>query len=218
MVQPPSRLSSQKSEKFKEATFVAERVIGNGSFGVVFQATEQSSNETVAIKKVYQDPRYRSRELQIMKELCHPNVVSLKDAFFTKGDNNNDEYLNLVMEYMPETVNRVSRHYVKHKKTMPIILVKLYAYQTFRALAYIHALGYCHRDIKPHNLLVNTSNHSLKLCDFGSAKKLIKDQPNVSYICSRYYRAPELLFGAKDYTKSIDIWSVGCIIAELLLG
>ena len=153
-----------------------------------------------------------------MKELCHPNVVSLKDAFFTKGDHNNDEYLNLVMEYMPETVNRVSRHYVKHKRTMPIILVKLYAYQTFRALAYVHALGYCHRDIKPHNLLVNPSTHSLKLCDFGSAKKLVKDQPNVSYICSRYYRAPELLFGAKDYTKSIDIWSVGCIIAELLLG
>jgi len=101
---------------------------------------------------------------------------------------------------------------------VPTLLVKLYAYQTFRALAYIHALGICHRDIKPQNLLIDPSNHVLKLCDFGSAKRLIRGEVNVSYICSRYYRAPELIFGATDYTPAIDVWSTGCVVAELLLG
>ena len=82
---------------------------------------------------------------------------------------------------------------------IPIILVKLYTYQLLRGLAYLHALGLCHRDIKPSNCLINPVTHELKLCDFGSTKRLDKDKPNVSYICSRYYRAPELIFGATDY-------------------
>lgn len=85
-------------------------------------------------------------------------------------------------------------------------------------MAYLHALGICHRDIKPQNLLVDSNNHVLKVCDFGSAKRLIKGEVNVSYICSRYYRAPELIFGATEYNNSIDVWSVGCVMAELLLG
>jgi len=87
-----------------------------------------------------------------------------------------------------------------------------------RAIAYIHAKGICHRDIKPQNVLVDTSNHVLKMCDFGSAKQLIPGEPNVSYICSRYYRAPELIFGNSNYSTQIDVWSVGCVIAELMLG
>jgi serine/threonine protein kinase len=96
--------------------------------------------------------------------------------------------------------------------------VKLYTYQLLRSLAYIHALGICHRDIKPQNLLLDPQQGILKLCDFGSAKILVKGEPNVSYICSRYYRAPELIFGATDYTPAIDAWSAGCVMAELLLG
>lgn len=87
-----------------------------------------------------------------------------------------------------------------------------------RGIGYIHASGICHRDIKPQNVLIDPQNHLLKLCDFGSAKKLIKGEPNVSYICSRYYRAPELIFGNPDYSNQIDVWSVGCVIAELMLG
>ena len=81
--------------------------------------------------------------------------------------------------------------------------VKLYIYQLFRSLAYIHSQGICHRDIKPQNLLLDPVTGILKLCDFGSAKILVPNEPNVSYICSRYYRAPELIFGATNYTTKI---------------
>ena len=74
------------------------------------------------------------------------------------------------------------------------------------------------RDIKPQNLLVDPVRQVLKLCDFGSAKALVKGEPNVAYICSRYYRAPELIFGSTDYTTAIDVWSAGCVLAELLTG
>jgi len=112
-------------------------------------------------------------------------------------------YLNLVLEYVPETVYRASRHYAKLKQPMPMLQVKLYMYQLLRSLAYIHSVGICHRDIKPQNLLLNPATGVLKLCDFGSAKILVAGEPNVSYICSRYYRAPELIFGATNYTTNI---------------
>jgi len=104
------------------------------------------------------------------------------------------------------------------KTTMPTLEVKLYIYQLFRSLAYIHSQGICHRDIKPQNLLLDPATGVLKLCDFGSAKILVENEPNVSYICSRYYRAPELIFGATNYTPKIDVWSTGCVMAELMLG
>lgn len=195
-----------------------ERVIGHGSFGVVFQASVVGTGEVVAIKKVLQDKRFKNRELQIMTLLDHPNVVRFIDSFFTNGDRADEIFLNLVLEYVPETVYRVSRYYSKLKQSIPLIYVKLYMYQLCRALSYIHSLGICHRDIKPQNLLLDPQSGVLKLCDFGSAKILIKGEPNTAYICSRYYRAPELIFGSTTYTTEIDIWSMGCVMAELLLG
>lgn len=200
-------------------TYNAERVIGNGSFGIVYQAMVVETNETVAIKKVFQDKRYKNRELQIMKEMRHPNIVKLKHAFYTSGDKPDELFLNVVMEYVPETVYRVMKYYNKMRQTMPMIYVKLYTYQVLRALAHIHSFGICHRDIKPQNLLVDDRNRlKLKLCDFGSAKRLYHGEPNVAYICSRYYRAPELIFGSTDYTTAIDVWSTGCVMAEMILG
>lgn len=117
-------------------------------------------------------------------------------------------YLNLVLEYVPETVYRASRYFNKMKTTMPTLEVKLYIYQLFRSLAYIHSQGICHRDIKPQNLLLDPNTGILKLCDFGSAKILVENEPNVSYICSRYYRAPELIFGATNYTTKIGNYHV----------
>ncbi|KAK9823027.1 hypothetical protein WJX81_000384 [Elliptochloris bilobata] len=197
--------------------YQTERVVGNGSFGVVFQATCLETGETVAIKKVLQDKRFKNRELQIMKMMEHPNVVGLKHCFYSTTEKD-EVFLNLVLEFVPETVYRISKHYAKAGQRMPTLFVKLYVFQMCRALAHIHALGVCHRDIKPQNLLVDTHTHQLKLCDFGSAKMLVRGEPNIAYICSRYYRAPELIFGATDYTTAIDLWSVGCVMAELLLG
>ncbi|KAI8887836.1 Pkinase-domain-containing protein [Backusella circina FSU 941] len=196
-----------------------QKVVGNGSFGVVYQAKLAHNGEDAAIKKVLQDKRFKNRELQIMRVMNHPNVCGLKAYFYSQGDGKKDEvYLNLVMEYVPETVYRVTRHYTKIKQAVPMLIVKLYMYQLFRSLAYSHALGICHRDIKPQNLLVHPITGVLKLCDFGSAKILVAGEPNVAYICSRYYRAPELIFGATSYTTSIDVWSAGCVMGELLLG
>ena len=193
------------------------KVVGNGSFGVVFQATCVETGDVVAIKKVLQDKRFKNRELQIMRVLDHPNIVRLKHCFYSTNEKE-EVYLNLVLEFVPDTVYRLSKMYSKSAQRMPDVLVKLYTYQMARALANIHSGGVCHRDIKPQNLLVDTRTHQLKLCDFGSAKILVRTEPNISYICSRYYRAPELIFGATEYTTAIDIWSLGCVMAELLLG
>jgi glycogen synthase kinase 3 beta len=154
-----------------------------------------------------------------MRIVRHPNIVELKAFYYSNGErvsngatsgstqthkSQRDEvYLNLILEFVPETVYRASRYFNKMKTVMPILEVKLYIYQLFRSLAYIHSQGICHRDIKPQNLLLDPATGVLKLCDFGSAKILIENEPNVSYICSRYYRAPELIFGATNYTTKI---------------
>ena len=229
----------------KEMQYTQCKIVGNGSFGVVFQTKLSPSGEDAAIKRVLQDkrfkvgaslrrspsgtltvtdpPRVQNRELQIMRIVRHPNIVELKAFYYSNGDRVRDldnkmgiqtaliaaqkdeVYLNLVLEYIPETVYRASRHFNKLKSTMPILEVKLYIYQLFRSLAYIHSQGICHRDIKPQNLLLDPQSGILKLCDFGSAKILVENEPNVSYICSRYYRAPELIFGATNYTTKIGM-------------
>nr|AGC69742.1 glycogen synthase kinase 3 [Tieghemostelium lacteum] len=221
--QPSSSTSKPRPNKFDKVLiksngvcYITEGIVGNGSFGVVTHAKVADTNENVAIKKVLQDQRYKNRELQIMKLLNHINIVQLKNSFYTTD--NDEVYLNLVLEYVPDTVYRVTRHFSVQKQTLPLLYVKLYIYQLCRSINYIHQLGICHRDIKPQNLLLDSSAGILKLCDFGSAKILIKGETNVSYICSRHYRAPELIFGSTNYTTTIDIWSLGCVLAELLLG
>ncbi|KAK9469512.1 kinase-like domain-containing protein [Lipomyces arxii] len=225
-----------RTGELKELTYTECKMVGNGSFGVVFHTKLSPSGQEVAIKRVLQDKRFKNRELQIMRLVKHPNVVDLI-AFFYSNDNGrslktgydrdddsftptpkDDVFLNLILEFVPETVYRASRHFAKLKSTMPMIEIKLYIYQLFRSLAYIHSQGICHRDIKPQNLLTDSKTGVLKLCDFGSAKILVAGEPNVSYICSRYYRAPELIFGATNYTTKIDVWSTGCVMAELMLG
>lgn len=222
-------VNAQSGKTGQEVTisYTSCKVVGNGSFGVVFAAKmlarknddgSEEPEQEIAIKTVLQDKRFKNRELQIMRLVSHPNVVDLKAFFYNNGDKKDELYLNLVLEFVPETVYRVSRRYGKLKQAMPPIQIKLYMYQLMRSLAYIHSVGICHRDIKPQNLLLDSATGILKLCDFGSAKILVAGEPNVSYICSRYYRAPELIFGATNYTTNIDIWSTGCVMAELMLG
>nr|XP_029119913.1 shaggy-related protein kinase theta isoform X3 [Elaeis guineensis] len=109
-------------------SYMAERVVGTGSFGIVFQAKCVETGETVAIKKVLQDKRYKNRELQIMHLLDHPNVVQLKHYFFSTTDND-EVYLNLVLEYVSETVYRICKYYTRMNQRMPLIYIQLYTYQ-----------------------------------------------------------------------------------------
>ncbi|KAF3042137.1 regulator of ime2 [Didymella heteroderae] len=212
------KVQDGETGEYKDLAYTQCKIVGNGSFGVVFQTKLSPSGEDAAIKRVLQDKRFKNRELQIMRIVRHPNIVELKAFFYNNGERKDEVYLNLVLEFVPETVYRASRYFNKMKTVMPILEVKLYIYQLFRSLAYIHSQGICHRDIKPQNLLLDPASGILKLCDFGSAKILVENEPNVSYICSRYYRAPELIFGATNYTTKIDVWSTGCVMAELMLG
>jgi len=214
--------SERKDGDLSTVSYDAQKMIGHGSFGAVFLAIIVETGEQVAIKKVLQDKRFKSRELELMKQFerhPHPFVVRLKHHFTSYSKPKTEEcYLNLVLEYIPETIHSVAKYYSRRKEVTPIASVKIYMYQLSRALAHIHGMGICHRDIKPHNLLVDPVRHILKLCDFGSAKAFTKGEPNVAYICSRFYRAPELIFGSTDYSTSIDVWSSGCVFAELLIG
>ncbi|KAK6760666.1 hypothetical protein RB195_021936 [Necator americanus] len=184
---------------------------------MVYSAKLYDSNENVAIKKVYQDKRFKNRELQIMRRLEHPNIVRLMYYYYS-ADNTNEEYLYLVLEFFPKTLHQIIKSYAQTGHVLDLFTIKLYMFQLFRGLAFMGSLNICHRDVKPHNLLVNPERGTLRICDFGSAKVINSEDTNVSYICSRYYRAPELIFGAVSYTTKIDVWSAGTVMAELLLG
>lgn len=201
-----------------EMSYISTKVIGKGTFGVVQQIKLVDTGEVYAVKWVRQDRKFKNRELQIIRSLSHPNITRLCYFFCTLDKNKDTVYLNLIMEYIPETVHRVIMHYSRNKHTFPLFFIKLYMYQVLRGLAYIHMLGICHRDIKPQNLLCDPDKCVVKVCDFGSAKILIKDEPNVAYICSRYYRAPELILGATEYTTMVDVWSAGCVLAEFFIA
>ncbi|CAD8093290.1 unnamed protein product [Paramecium sonneborni] len=220
IINTKSLLISSKPIKQDYSTYTYQnlKVIGSGSFGTVSKSKVNETGEIVAIKKVLQDKRYKNRELLILQELNHQNVVKLKHAFFTPSDNKDEMYLNVVMDYYPESLYTYNKSFRQVQAKMPEILVKIYSYQLLRSIYYISLLSICHRDIKPHNILVNPNQHKLQLCDFGSAKRLVKTEANISYICSRCYRAPELIFGAVNYDTQIDVWSVGCVIAELFNG
>ena len=192
------------------------KIVGQGTFGVVYKVKERKSGKVYAIKKVFQDPNYRNREFTIVVELNHINCIKVHNYFFTKDSG--QTYLNLVMDYVSDTLYRVLRYYKKKGIEFPDPLGKIYAYQMFRALAYMHGLGIVHRDIKPQNILVDTTDHRLVVCDFGSAKKIPKGEKSVAYICSRYYRAPELILEQERYGPEIDMWSIGCVVAEMFLG
>ena len=150
-----------------------EEVIGKGTFGTVYRAVHRSTGENVAIKKVLQDKRYKNRELQILKLLHHPNVLEIINHYFTVDEGL--EYLNVVMEYFDETLYSLNKKYLKNFSNMPPALVKLYSYQLFRALNYLDALSIAHRDIKPFNILVNPTTNKVVICDFGSAKQLVRN-------------------------------------------
>lgn len=131
-----------------------DKQVGSGTFGTVHKARDKKTLEIVAIKKVYQDKNYKNRELDILKMLNHPNVLSMKDSYFTYDKLSSKEYLNVVMDYyganLYESIKKNTR-----KNPMPRLQFKMYAYQLFRSLLYLRTLNIAHRDIKPQNVLVN---------------------------------------------------------------
>ena len=181
----------------------------------------------VAIKKVLQDPRYKNREYDILKIIDNKYCIRMLNSFKSHSgskkrtnNNNKDIYLNIVMNYMPQNLHDLNISYREKKHYPPIIMAKLFTYQIFLGLQYLHSpeINITHRDMKPQNVLVDPNTGELNICDFGSAKILSPKESSVSYIASRFYRAPELMMNCQYYTNKIDIWAAGCIFAEILLA
>eukprot|EP01112_Ceratiomyxa_fruticulosa_P016428 TRINITY_DN4963_c0_g1_i2.p1 TRINITY_DN4963_c0_g1~~TRINITY_DN4963_c0_g1_i2.p1 ORF type:complete len:402 (-),score=95.35 TRINITY_DN4963_c0_g1_i2:310-1515(-) len=189
------------------------RLVGQGTFGKVFEATDGAKNR-VAIKRIEKNANFISREVDILGIISHPNCIELKDVFYTYSEDNGatKKYQNLVFDFVPYTLSSLLK-----RKRPSLQVTKAIFYQLCLSLSYIHSKSIAHRDITPNNILV-TASGELKLSDFGSAKILDDDHVSMSYICSRYYRAPELLMGSSNYTTKIDVWSAGCILAEMLMG
>ncbi|KAH8352318.1 hypothetical protein KR084_003440, partial [Drosophila pseudotakahashii] len=197
-----------------------KELIGSGAFGRVYKAQMDDFEQLVAVKQTLYNPNFCQREAEIMGQLMdHSNVIRLiMHSVVTLGVPP-IRYIMLIMEYMPMTLLDYINHHLKQLETAAAqIYVRILSYQIFRGLGYLHSLGICHRDIKPENLLVDNQKMVLKLSDFGSAKLLVPQQPSLSYICSRLYRAPELFAKYELYGCAVDIWSAGCVLAELLKG
>lgn len=244
--EPPKAIEYLHKQVYENTTSKCQQMvireykkIGSGAFGTVVEAVLQPASDEdaaqdantdqlhidedkwlgpFAIKRVPAQTDYKSRELEILRVVNHPNIISLKYFFERIRPKDNKMYQNLVMECLPSNLQKEIKYYRISKYTIPYPHMKAYTFQLTRAMLYLHGFGIAHRDIKPTNILVDPSRVCLKICDFGSAKKLEPNQASVSYICSRYYRAPELTVGSSVYTTMIDIWGLGCVIAEMFLG
>ena len=184
----------------------------------MYKVKDAKTDKVYAIKRVYQDPAYINTEHQILRELDHVNCIKTHRAYYTKDKNSDKLFLNIVMEYIPTTLYALIGFYKKRDAKMPGVMAKVYAYQMFRSLMYLESKCIVHRDIKPKNVLIEPRNHQVIMADFGSAKIMAPETTSIAYICTRFYRAPELLLGDESYRYKVDIWAVGCCLAEMFLG
>ena len=195
--------------------YTLEKLIGSGSFGSVYKAIDTSSSQTVAIKRTTKRGTIISREYKILKEIKeHPNIVQLLDIFYTYSEKSIIQ--NLVFEYLPMNLSKFIRERYSENGLSYKDISEIFK-QILRALDFLHTNKIMHRDIKPENILFDPYSFSVKICDFGSAKK-IGGEDSTPYIVSRYYRAPELIYGNHIYSSEIDIWAAGCIFMELFVG
>ena len=188
--------------------------VGEGAYGVVIKCRNKESNEFVAIKKFKEseeDEAVRKttlREVKILRMLKHDNIVQLIEAFRRKGK------LYLVFEFVDRNLLEVLEGY---PKGLEADYVRHLMRQLVRAVDYCHSNEVVHRDIKLENLLVRSSDKTLKLCDFGFARLMpMRSGILTDYVATRWYRSPELLLGEGHYGKEVDIWSIGCITGELI--
>uniref|UniRef100_A0A7S1AP63 Mitogen-activated protein kinase n=1 Tax=Noctiluca scintillans TaxID=2966 RepID=A0A7S1AP63_NOCSC len=192
--------------------------IGQGAYGVVCSAKDEAEGETVAIKKIEDAfghltfAKRTLRELRMLRHLRHENLIDVRHVFLP-GVMSTFEDIYVVSELMETDLASILRS----SQLLTDDHCKFFLYQIMRGLKYVHSAQVIHRDLKPRNLLVN-ANCDLKICDFGLARiqQCQNQLPMTEYVCTRWYRAPEVLCSWSNYTMAIDIWSVGCIFAEML--
>ncbi|XP_060948701.1 mitogen-activated protein kinase 15 isoform X2 [Limanda limanda] len=192
------------------------------AYGIVWKAVDRQSGEIVAVKKIFDAFRNRTdaqrtfREIMFLQEFGdHPNIVKLLNVI--RAQNDKDIYL--IFEYMDSDLHAV----IKKGNLLKDIHKRYVMYQLFKGVKYLHSGNVIHRDQKPSNVLLDT-DCVVKLCDFGLARSLNQIQEDsgnpalTEYVATRWYRAPEILLGSTRYTKGVDMWSLGCILGEMLLG
>lgn len=191
--------------------------IGKGAYGIVCAARDLHSGVKVAIKRITNvfenttDARRTLREIKLLRHLYHENIIAVKDIM-TPTCKHTFKDLYVVYELMDTDLHQIIRSSQLLNDDHHQYLI----YQLLRGLKYLHSANVLHRDLKPSNLLLN-ANCDLKICDFGLARTgPEKGQFMTEYVVTRWYRAPELLLSCDEYGSAIDIWSVGCIFAELL--
>ncbi|CAM4633656.1 unnamed protein product, partial [Lepidochelys olivacea] len=188
--------------------------IGEGTYGVVYKARNKRTGQLVALKKIRLDsetegvPSTAIREISLLKELKHPNIVRLLDVVHSQ------KKLYLVFEYL----NQDLKKYMDSSRTgeLPLSLVKSYLFQLLQGVNFCHSHRVIHRDLKPQNLLINEVG-AIKLADFGLARAFgVPLRTYTHEVVTLWYRAPEILLGCKYYSTAVDVWSIGCIFAEML--
>ncbi|CAH1757838.1 8464_t:CDS:2 [Entrophospora sp. SA101] len=194
--------------------------VGEGAYGVVCSAVHKPTGQKVAIKKI--TPFDHSmfclrtlREIKLLRYFNHENIIAILDIVKPVSFEKFTEVY-LIQELMETDMHRVIR-----TQNLSDDHCQYFIYQTLRGLKALHSANVLHRDLKPSNLLLN-ANCDLKICDFGLARSANSSDEHsgfmTEYVATRWYRAPEIMLTFKEYTKAIDVWSVGCILAEMLNG
>ncbi|KAJ7406388.1 Serine/threonine-protein kinase ICK [Pitangus sulphuratus] len=186
------------------------RQLGDGTYGSVLLGRSIESGELIAIKKMKRkfyswEECMNLREVKSLKKLNHANVVKLKEVI------RENDHLYFVFEYMKENLYQLMK---ERNKLFPESTVRNIMYQILQGLAFIHKHGFFHRDLKPENLLC-MGPELVKIADFGLAREIRSRPPYTDYVSTRWYRAPEVLLRSTSYSSPIDIWAVGCIMAEV---
>ncbi|XP_023067537.1 cyclin-dependent kinase 3 isoform X2 [Piliocolobus tephrosceles] len=188
--------------------------IGEGTYGVVYKAKNRETGQLVALKKIRLDlemegvPSTAIREISLLKELKHPNIVQLLDVV------HNERKLYLVFEFLSQDLKKYMDS--TPDSELPLHLIKSYLFQLLQGVSFCHSHRVIHRDLKPQNLLINELG-AIKLADFGLARAFgVPLRTYTHEVVTLWYRAPEILLGSKFYTTAVDIWSIGCIFAEMV--
>merc|ERR1711937_226666 len=190
----------------------------SGAYGTVCSFKDKETGDLYAVKKIQNafddlvDAKRILREVKLLRQLKHDNIISIFDMYPPPDADFEDIYI--VTDLMETDLHRV----IYSKQQLTDEHFQYFIYQLLRGLKYLHSANVVHRDLKPSNILVN-KNCDLKICDFGLARGYggDEDDPNLTdYVVTRWYRAPEVVLLASEYTKSVDVWSVGCILCELI--